>query len=163
MGCTRKENGEFHLIFPLGWTDVVVSFSSPSQPQKHAQALHTVLAYTFSSKCRRFSIHAKSCGKNATIGAETVQHRNRCQFSDRRARIRVETVQVACGMQVYVVIRPTKRQTAQQRLYKMFESSLFRKLTSSSSALFQKVQAVAGDITAPGLGFSPSDRASLAR
>lgn len=66
---------------------------------------------------------------------------------------------------VYLLVRGKKHMTAAQRVEKMLCLPLFHILhedaRSGRSNAFEKVQAVEGDLTLPGLGLSTADAAAL--
>ena len=62
---------------------------------------------------------------------------------------------------IYVLIRPKKGQSPQDRLSAILEGRLFSGLGNQAPNILKKVTAVAGDITQPKLAISPEDEESL--
>ncbi|KAB0791554.1 hypothetical protein PPYR_03354 [Photinus pyralis] len=62
---------------------------------------------------------------------------------------------------IYLLIRPSKGQNAQERLQQLLCSPLFDILRKECPTDLQKVSAIEGDITQPELAIAPSDRAML--
>ena len=68
---------------------------------------------------------------------------------------------------LYILIRPSKTATADQRLNEIFISPIFAPLFKSNPEIASKIRksvvAVAGDLMAPNLGISPDQRLELVR
>ena len=62
---------------------------------------------------------------------------------------------------IYVLIRSKKGQSPQDRLQAMLDGRLFTCLRNQAPHVLKKVVAIAGDITEPNLGISPSDELML--
>ncbi|XP_026684749.1 uncharacterized protein LOC113470475 [Diaphorina citri] len=62
---------------------------------------------------------------------------------------------------IYLLIRPKRGKPVQERLDAIFEDRVFRRLATEVPAFRDKISAVAGDISLPGLGLSGQDRERL--
>jgi len=62
---------------------------------------------------------------------------------------------------LYLLIRPKRGVQTVKRLEELLASRMFQSLRETQPALLNKVEAICGDITDPGLGISPQDEALL--
>ena len=65
----------------------------------------------------------------------------------------------ACPMveKIYVLIRPKRGEMPQVRLTNLFNGPMFKRLKEENPLSFNKVLAINGDISLPGLGMSSED------
>eukprot|EP00884_Botryococcus_braunii_P012030 jgi/Botrbrau1/20828/Bobra.0156s0053.1 len=63
---------------------------------------------------------------------------------------------------VYVIIRPKQGRDAQQRMEKMLQGPIFRKLRHQLPEIEEKIHVISGDVTAPNLGLSAPNRVRIA-
>eukprot|EP00884_Botryococcus_braunii_P002713 jgi/Botrbrau1/12442/Bobra.0094s0011.1 len=63
---------------------------------------------------------------------------------------------------VYIIVRPKQGRDAQQRLNKILQGILFRKLQPQLGEIEEKIHVIPGDLTAPNLGLSTPNRVRLA-
>ncbi|XP_043273034.1 putative fatty acyl-CoA reductase CG5065 [Venturia canescens] len=64
---------------------------------------------------------------------------------------------------IYLLIRPKKGQSIQQRLEDLLKAPLFEKLRRDSAFELTKIVPIAGDVTEPDLGISVADQETLTR
>ncbi|XP_026678808.1 fatty acyl-CoA reductase wat-like, partial [Diaphorina citri] len=62
---------------------------------------------------------------------------------------------------IYLLVRPKKGKAVQERLEAIFEDRLFLRLKTEVPHFLEKISAVAGDVSLPGLGLSETDRELL--
>jgi len=63
---------------------------------------------------------------------------------------------------IYLLIRNKKGKAVNERIDAIFEDRLFKRIKHERPKFYHKISAIAGDISLPGLGISPSDRQLLA-
>ncbi|KAJ3651065.1 hypothetical protein Zmor_017126 [Zophobas morio] len=79
-------------------------------------------------------------------------------------KVLLEKMLRACGgvKKVYVLIRSKREKEPQIRLVELFRDPIFGVLkTQHDASIFQKVEAISGDVSLPGLDLSLSDRQKL--
>ncbi|XP_078050384.1 putative fatty acyl-CoA reductase CG5065 isoform X2 [Augochlora pura] len=62
---------------------------------------------------------------------------------------------------IFILIRPKRGHTVDQRLKKLLESNVFDKLKAENPSALSKIRAIKGDVAMPDLGLSPEDREML--
>nr|XP_033325147.1 putative fatty acyl-CoA reductase CG5065 [Megalopta genalis]XP_033325149.1 putative fatty acyl-CoA reductase CG5065 [Megalopta genalis] len=75
----------------------------------------------------------------------------------------VEKLLRSCSrlLAIFILIRPKKGNTVDQRLKQLLESSVFDKLRKENPSAFDKIHAIKSDLTMPDLGLSPEDKEML--
>ncbi|XP_076663324.1 putative fatty acyl-CoA reductase CG5065 [Andrena cerasifolii] len=62
---------------------------------------------------------------------------------------------------IFILIRPKKGQTVEQRYKKLLENSVFDRIRTELPDAFNKIYPMQGDVSLPNLGLSPEDRNTL--
>ncbi|XP_031827528.1 putative fatty acyl-CoA reductase CG5065 [Nomia melanderi] len=64
---------------------------------------------------------------------------------------------------IFILIRPKKGQTVDQRLQQLLQNSVFDRLRVENPSVFEKIHPIKGDVTMPDLGLLPEDKQTLIR
>lgn len=59
---------------------------------------------------------------------------------------------------LYILMRPKRGMSIEQRLKELLKNPVFNRIREKNPSAFDKVRAVAGDVAAPNLGLSDSDK-----